>query len=87
MARIALVLGLAAIACALIPSPGLYLALGGGLGAIGLGLAEYPRRELPGRLRLAAAAAITLGAIGLLLGATRVLVALAAIRHADGMLG
>ena len=85
--RLALVLGASAIACALVPAPGLYLALGGGLGAIGLGMAEYPRRELPGRLRLGAAAAITLGTIGVLLGATRVVVALAAIRHADGMLG
>ncbi|MCX5743789.1 MAG: hypothetical protein NT062_14955 [Proteobacteria bacterium] len=87
MARFALLLGILAIGCAAVPSPGLYLAIGGGIGAIGLGMGEYPRRELPGRLRLAAAAAITLGCLGLLLGAARAVVVLAAIGHVERMLG
>lgn len=87
MAKLAMLVGALGIACAAIPSPGLYLAIGGGIAAIGLGLAEYPRRELPGRLRLAAAAAIALGSIALLLGAARVAMVVSALGRVDQMLG
>jgi hypothetical protein len=87
MARLALVLAVVALGAAAVPSPGLYVAIGLGLAAIGLGFAEFGRRELPGRLRLAGAAAITLGCLGLLLGAVRVILVLSAIDHVDRMLG
>ena len=44
------------------------------------------RRGMPGAARLAGAAALTVGAIGLVLGAVRVAVALAALAHVAGLL-
>ncbi len=87
MGRLALVLASGALIASALPSPGLYLALGLGLLAIGLGWAGYRRQGAPGFSRLAAAAAITLGGLGVLLGAVRVVLALAAIGHIDQMLG
>ena len=86
MGRIALALAVGAVIAAALPSPGLFLALGLGIAAIGLGWAGYGRRSEPGFARLAAAGAITVGAIGVLLGALRVVLALAAIRHIEHML-
>jgi hypothetical protein len=84
--RVALALaGIALVAVAL-PAPGHLVALGASIGAIGLGLAEYPRRELPGRVRLAAAAALAVGAVGLALAVVRVAVILSAIAHVDRLL-
>jgi hypothetical protein len=54
---------------------------------MGTGWVGYRRREAPGLARLASAAAVTLGATALLLGALRVALALAAIGHLDRMLG
>ncbi len=87
MARIALVLAFAAMLAAGLPSPGLYLALGLGLSAIGTGLVGFQRRTAPGSARIAAAAAITVGSLGVVLGAVRVAVALAAIDRIGRMLG
>ncbi|MBL9019795.1 MAG: hypothetical protein JNL83_36765 [Myxococcales bacterium] len=87
MQRFALVLALSALACAALPSPGLYLAIGLGIGAIGTGWIAYRRRGAPGLSRLAGAAAVTLGMVGLLLGTLRVVLALAAIRHLERILG
>jgi hypothetical protein len=86
MGRIALALAFGAVVAAALPSPGLYLALGLGVAAIGLGWAGYGRRSEPGAARLAAAGAITVGAIGLSLGAVRIVLALAALRHIEHML-
>jgi len=87
MARIALVLAFAAMLAAGLPSPGLYLALGLGISAIGTGLVGFFRRSAPGSARIASAAAITVGTLGVVLGAVRVAVALAAIDHIGRMLG
>jgi hypothetical protein len=87
MQRLALALALGALIAAALPTPGLYLALGFGLGAIGTGVAGYRQKAAPGFARLAGAAAIALGTVGFLLGTVRVVLALAAIRHIDRMLG
>jgi hypothetical protein len=87
MVRAALVFAVAAMLAAGLPSPGLYLALGLGFGAIGAGYLAYSSRTLAGGARLAAAAAITVGVLGVLLGAVRVVMVLGAIDHIDRMLG
>ncbi len=87
MQRLALALAVGALVAVALPTPGLYLALGFGLGAIGTGWAGFRQRTAPGFARLAGAAAMTLGMLGFLLGALRVVLALAAIRHLDQMLG
>ena len=58
-----------------------------GTPAIGTGWMGYQRPGDPGPRRLLGAAAITAGAIGLVLGALRVALALAAIERIDRMLG
>ena len=87
MQRLALALAVGALVAAALPTPGLYLALGLGLGAIGTGWAGYSQRGAPGFTRLAGAAAMTLGVLGFVLGALRVVLALAAIGHIDRLLG
>ena len=85
MQRFALVLALTALVAAALPAPGLYLAIGLGIGAIGTGWIAYRRQGAPGFSRLAGAAAVTLGMVGLMLGTLRVVLALAAIRHLERM--
>jgi hypothetical protein len=87
MARIALALAFAAMLAAGLPAPGLYLAVGLGISAIGTGLVGFQRRGSPGALRIASAAAITVGTLGLLLGTARIAIALAAIDRIGRMLG
>jgi len=87
MVRAALVLAFAAMAAAGLPAPGLYFAIGLGIAAIGSGYATFSRRTAPGGTRLAAAAAIAVGAIGTVLGCVRVAIVLAAIDRIDRMLG
>ena len=87
MVRVALVLAFAAMAAAGLPAPGLYVAIGCGIAAIGCGWIGFSRRGSPGVSRLAAAAAITVGTVGLLLGCVRVAMVLAAISHIDHMIG
>jgi hypothetical protein len=87
VSRLALALAAAALVAAGCASPGLYAALGLGVAAIGTGWVAYRRRGSPGASRLAGAAAVTLGLTGVLLGALRVALTLAAIGHLDRMLG
>jgi hypothetical protein len=87
MVRIALIAAAGALACAALPSPGLFAAIGLGIAAIGTGWVGYRRPAAPGFARLAGAAAVTVGAMGCLLGVLRVALALAAIDHLDRMLG
>lgn len=87
MAHVALAVALSALIAAAVPSPGLFLAIGLGIAAIGTGWLGYRRSRDPGFTRLAGAAAITVGAVGCLLGTLRVVLALAAIGHLDRMLG
>ena len=86
MGRLALGLAFAAMVAAGLPAPGLYAAIGLGIAAIGSGLVRFARRDLPGSARLAAAAAVAVGVLGCLLGAARVVIALAALDHVDRML-
>ncbi|MDB4954361.1 MAG: hypothetical protein JWO36_1930 [Myxococcales bacterium] len=87
MHRLALTLAFGAMFAAGLPSPGLFAAIGLGLAAIGCGWVGYARRAAPGATRIASAAAVTVGTLGLLLGAARVVIALAAIDRIDRMLG
>lgn len=87
MSRLALALALSAVLAAGLPAPGLYLAIGLGIAAIGAGCLGYARRTDPGSRRLAAAAAITVGGLGVLLGSARVVMTLLAIDRIDRMLG
>jgi hypothetical protein len=87
LGHIGLGLAICAVVAAALPSPGLYVALGLGIAAVGAGWAGYRRTEDPGFTRLAGAAAITLGALGGLLGALRVVLVLAAIDRLARLLG
>ena len=86
MSRLALVLAFGAMLAAGLPAPGLYVALGLGIAAIGTGLTAFRRRTAPGGARLAGAAAIAVGACGCVLGIVRVAIVLAALGHIDRML-
>jgi hypothetical protein len=87
MSRLALVLAFGAMFAAGLPSPGLFFAIGLGIAAIGCGWLGYTQRPAPGARRLAAAAAITVGVLGLLLGSARVVMTLVAIDRIERMLG
>lgn len=87
MSRVALTFACAALVAAGLPAPGLYLALGLGIAAIGSGWLAYSRRGSPGARRLAGAAAITVGALAFALGGVRVAMTLVAIDRIDRMLG
>ena len=87
MSRLALTLACAALVAAALPAPGLYLAIGLGIAAIGAGWLGYRQTAAPGARRLAGAAAITVGALGLLLGSARVVMTLVAIDRIERMLG
>jgi hypothetical protein len=86
VARLALALAFGAMAAAGLPSPGLYFAIGLGIAAIGCGWIGYTS-QAPGAVRLASAAAITVGTIGVLLGFVRVAIVLVAIDRIDRLLG
>jgi hypothetical protein len=86
MARLALALAFGAMLAAGLPSPGLFIAIGLGIAAIGTGWLGYSRKAAPGASRLASAAAMTVGMLGLLLGSIRVVMVLAAIDRIDSML-
>lgn len=87
MVRLALVLAFGAMLAAGLPSPGLYAALGLGIGAIGAGWLGYARKAAPGASRLASAAAMAIGVLGVVLGSVRVVMVLGALDRIDRMLG
>jgi hypothetical protein len=87
MSRLGLACALSALVAAALPSPGLFVAIGLGVAAVGVGWISYRRTADPGFRRLAGAAAVAIGTIGGVLGALRVALALAAIDHLDRMLG
>lgn len=87
MPQLALVLAFGATIAAGLPAPGQYFAMALGIAAIGCGRVAYAQRALPGLARLAGAAAMTVGCIGLLLGAVRVVITLVAIRHLERLVG
>ena len=79
MQRLALAVAVGAVIAAWLPAPGQFVGLGLGVLAIGTGRIAYIRRTYSGSARLAGAAAITIGCIGLVLGGARVALTLAAI--------
>jgi hypothetical protein len=85
MPHVALAVALCAVLGAALPSPGLYVAIGLGIAAIGTGWVGYRAYGQPGGRRLCGAAAMTVGAIGCLLGTLRVVLVLAAIDRLDRM--
>ena len=87
MPSAALAIALCALVAAALPSPGLFVAIGLGIAAIGTGWLGYRARGAPGFRRLAGAAAITIGAMSCSLGMVRVVLALAAIDRIDQMIG
>lgn len=87
MVRLALCLAFGAMLAAGLPSPGLYLAMGLGIAAIGAGYLGYARRSAPGASRLAAAAAMAVGTLGVLLGSVRIVMVLSALDRIERMLG
>jgi hypothetical protein len=86
VSRLALCLAFGAMVAAGVPSPGLYLAIGLGIAAIGIGLIGFRRRDTPGAARLAGATAMAIGSLGAVLGGVRVAIVLAALGHIDRML-
>lgn len=86
MQRAALALAAVALVATAMATPGPFVACGAAIGAIGCGVIGYTRRDALGAHRLASAAAIALGAIGLVLGVMRIVLALAAIAHLERML-
>jgi hypothetical protein len=87
MAHIALGVAVCAVVAAALSSPGLFVALGLGIAAIGTGWLAYRRSGAPGFTRLAGAAAMMVGALGASLGVVRIVLVLAAIDHLDRLLG
>ena len=86
-ARLPLALAVGAIVAAMLPSPGLYLALGLGIAAGGTGWLAFSAQRTPGMSRLGGAAAMALGGLGFTLGAIRVGLTLAALGHLDRLVG
>jgi hypothetical protein len=86
MVKLALALGVVAVVAAALVAPGQFVALGCGIGAIGTGLVAYQRRHDAGGRRLAGAAAMTLGGLGVALGGIRVVLVIATIAHLERML-
>lgn len=87
MQRVCVILAFAAVVAAGFPLPGQYLAIGLGIAAIGTGRIVFRRTSLPGLSRLAGAAAMTIGGLGLGLGIARVAMTLVAIGHLERLLG
>jgi hypothetical protein len=87
MGWIALVLGTAALVSALLPAPGMFVAMALGIGGIGVGWVGYRRRGDAGPRRLAGAGAIAIAAIGLALAVLRYALTLAAVDRIERLLG
>ena len=68
----------ALVACAL-PGAGMFVAIGAGTAAVGLGWIGFRRRWAPGPRRLLAATAIAIGGLALLLALARYTVTLVAL--------
>ena len=86
MQRLALACAAGALVAVALASPGQYVALGLAIAAIGTGRIAFSRRQSPGPVRLAGAAAMAIGVVGVLLAAVRVVIALVAISHLDQLI-
>lgn len=86
MGRLALILSVGAVVCALLPGAALFVGMGLGVAAVGMGLVGYRQREHAGGARLAGAAAMALGVVALVLAAARYGLILMVVRHLEGLL-
>jgi len=86
MGWIAFAIAVAGVVCAILPSPGMFLAMGLGIFSVAAGWLGYRRRTAPGRARLAGAGAVTLGLLALILGVTKYGLTLAALRRIESFL-
>jgi hypothetical protein len=86
MGWLALLLAIAAGVSAVLPYPGMFVGMGGGVLAMGLGVVGYHRRQAPSGARLAGAGAITVGLIALLLCALRYALTLSALSRLEDVM-
>jgi len=86
MGWIALVLGTAALVAALLPAPGMFVAMALGIAGIGVGWVGYRRRGEAGAPRLAGAGAIAVAGIALGLAILRYALTLAAVDRIERLL-
>lgn len=77
---------IALVACAL-PGAGMFVAMGAGIGAVGLGWIGFRRRGAPGPRRLLAASAVAIGGLALAMAAVRYAVTLVALGRLVDLLG
>ena len=82
----ALVCAVVALAACSLPGVALFVAMGAGLAAVGLGWIGFRRRRAPGPTRLLAATALALGGLALVLAAVRYAVTLVALAQLVGAL-
>jgi hypothetical protein len=87
MGWFALVTALAALVAAVLPAPGMFLAMGLGISALGLGWAGYRRRDDAGPRRLAGAAGLAIAVLALGLAGVRYGLTLAAVDRLERLLG
>jgi hypothetical protein len=86
MGWIALLLAIGSLISALLPAPGMFVAMGLGIAGVGVGWVGFRRRG-PGTPRLAGAGAIALAALGLGLALLRYGLTLAAVDRIERLLG
>lgn len=86
MGHLATVLALLALASAALPGNFMYVGLGCGLAATGVGIVAYRNKQSPARSRLLGAFGLTAGAVAGLLGAARIVLTVLAIDHFESML-
>jgi hypothetical protein len=86
MGWIALISAIAAVICAGLPGPALFVGMSLGVLGLGLGLVGYRRRSDPGATRLAGAGGMCLGLVALTLAAARYGLILAALRRLEILL-
>jgi hypothetical protein len=87
MGWLGLLLGLGGAVAVLLPSPGMFVAMGLGIAGVGVGWVGWRRRGDPGPWRLAGAAGTLIAAIVLALALTRYVLTLLAIDEIERLLG
>jgi hypothetical protein len=83
----ALALGAASLVSALLPSPGMFVAMGLGIVGVAAGWSAFRQHRARGGRRLLGAAALAIAALGLALASARYALTLAAVDRLERMLG